>query len=60
MTFLAQKLTYTINMLFNFVFGSFFKQNLLLNLVILGIYEKDDVNKHVFQNKTSYSSKPDQ
>ena len=40
MTFLAQKLTYTVNKLFNFVFGSLFKQDHLLNLIILGVYAK--------------------
>ena len=40
MAFLAQKLIYTINMWFNFVLGSFFKQDHLLNLIILGGYAK--------------------
>ena len=34
MAFLAQKLIYTINLWFNFVFGSFFEQDHLLNLFI--------------------------
>ena len=40
MAFLAQKLIYTINIWFNFVFGSFFEQDHLLNLFILGVYAK--------------------
>ena len=40
MAFLSQKLIYTINTWFNFVLGSFFKQNHLLNLIILGDYAK--------------------
>ena len=40
MAFFAQKLIYAITALFNFVFGSFFKQDLLLNLFISGIYAK--------------------
>ena len=40
MAFLAQKLIYTINIWFNFVFGSFFEQYHLLNLFILGVYAK--------------------
>ena len=30
----------TINIRFNFVFGSFFEQDHLLNLIILGVYTK--------------------
>ena len=40
MASLAQKLIYTINIQFNFVFGSFFEQDRLLNLIILGVYAK--------------------
>ena len=40
MAYLAQKLTDTRNIRFNFVFGSFFEQNHLLNLIILGVYAK--------------------
>ena len=40
MAFLSQKLIYTINIWSNFVFGSFFEQDYLLNLVILGVYAK--------------------
>ena len=40
MTFLPQKLIYAINKLFNFVPGSFFEQDHLLNLIILGVYAK--------------------
>ena len=40
MAFLAQKLIYTINIWFNFVFGSFFEQNHLLNSFILRAYVK--------------------
>ena len=36
MVFLAQKLIYTINIWFNFVFDSLFEQDRLLNLTILG------------------------
>ena len=38
--FLAQKLIYTINIWFNFTFGSFFEQDHLFNLFILGVYVK--------------------
>ena len=34
------KLIYTINILFNFVFDSFFEQDHLLNFFILGVYGK--------------------
>ena len=40
MTFLPQKLIYAINKWFNFVPGSFFEQDHLLNLIILGVYAK--------------------
>ena len=40
MTFLAQKLIYSINKWFNFVFGSYLEQELLLNLLISGVYAK--------------------
>ena len=40
MASLAHKLIYTINIWFNFVFGSFFEQDRLLNLIILGVYAK--------------------
>ena len=38
MAFLAQKLIYTINMWFYFLSGSFFEQDHLINLTILGTY----------------------
>ena len=38
--FLAQKLIYTINIWFNFVPGTFFAQDDLLKLIILGVYVK--------------------
>ena len=41
MAFLAQKLIYTINIWFNFVFRSFFEQDRLLNLIIFGVYAKE-------------------
>ena len=37
MVFLAQKLIYTLNLWFNFVLGSFFEQDHLLSLFILGV-----------------------
>ena len=40
MAFLAQKLINTINIWFNFVFGSVFEQDHLLNLFISGVYAK--------------------
>ena len=41
MAFLAQKLTYTINIYLTLSeFGSFFEQDDLLNLFNLGVYEK--------------------
>ena len=39
MAFLTQKLTYN-KYLFNFVFGSFFEEDHLLNLFNLGVYGK--------------------
>ena len=59
MTFLMQRLIYTINIWFKFVFGSFFEQDYLLNLIILGVMRKDDLNMLVFQNRNWYSSKSD-
>ena len=50
MAFLTQKPIYT-NTWFHIVLSSFFKQNRLLNLIILGRYAKDDPHVHVFQNK---------
>ena len=49
--FLAQKLISTINILFNFVFGSFFEQDHLLNLTILGIYAKSRLKCARISNK---------
>ena len=41
MAFLVQKLIFTINIWFNFVFGSFLEQDhLLLNLFVSGVYAK--------------------
>ena len=40
MAFLAQKLIYATSIWFNFVFGSFFEQDHLLNLIILEVYAK--------------------
>ena len=40
MAFLAQKLTYTINIRLDFVFGPIFEQDHLLNLIILGAFGK--------------------
>ena len=40
MAFLAQKLIYRITIWFNFVFGSFFEQDHLLNLFISEVYAK--------------------
>ena len=48
MEFIAQKLIYTINIRFNLVSGSLFEQDHLLNLLILEVYAKDDLNVHVF------------
>ena len=41
MAFLTQRLINTINVWFNFVFGSFFEQDHLWNLIILGVYGKE-------------------
>ena len=53
MAFFAQKLIYTINIWFNFVHGTFFEQDYLLNLIIFGTqmctYEPDAA-----QNQTDY------
>ena len=60
MAFLLQKLIYAITIWFNFVFfGSFFEQDHLLNLFILGVYVKSDLNVHVFQYKNWLSPKFD-
>ena len=40
MAFLVQKLISTIKIRFNFMFGSFFNQDHLLNLFISRVYEK--------------------
>ena len=40
MAFLAPKLVYTISIWFNFVFGSIFEQDPLLNVISLGVYTK--------------------
>ena len=40
MAFLAQKLIYTINIRFDFVFSLLFEQDHLLNLIVLGVYVK--------------------
>ena len=40
MVFFMQRLAYTMNVWFKFMFGSFFEQNNLLNLIILGVYGK--------------------
>ena len=48
--FLAQKLIYIINIWFNFVPGSFFGQDYLLNLMFMW---KDDLNMHLFQDRKS-------
>ena len=49
--FLMQRLIYKINIWFNFVFGSFFEQDFLLNLIILGVYVKNDTNVYIFQHR---------
>ena len=38
--FLTQGLIYTLNIWFNFVFGSIFEQDRLSDLIILGVYAK--------------------
>ena len=40
MAFLTEKLIHTINISFNFAFDSFFEEDHLLNLDILGVYPK--------------------
>ena len=57
--FLSQKLIYAINIWLNVVFGLFFEQDHLLNLLISGVYAKDGLNVHVFQYKNWRSPKPD-
>ena len=42
---LAQKLIYPINIWFNFVFGSFFEQDGLLHLIILGVIAQNSKHK---------------
>ena len=41
------------------MFGSFFKQDHSLSLIISGVLQKDDLNLHVFQNKSWCSPKSD-
>ena len=48
---LAQNLIYTTNIWFNFVFGSFFEPDRLLNLIILGAYAKRSPKYARFQNR---------
>ena len=48
MEFIAQKLIYTINIRFNLVSGSLFEEDHLLNLIILEVYAKGDLNVHIF------------
>ena len=49
MFFLTQKLIYTINIWFNFVFGSFFEQDHIY--LFFEFMRKDDLNVQVFQYK---------
>ena len=59
MSFLAQKMIYTINIWFNFVFGSFSEQDHLLNFLFQEFMLKDDLNVHLFQYKNYCSPKSD-
>ena len=59
MTLLAQKVIFIINIWFNSVFNSFFEQDQLLNLIILGFMERDYLNLLAFQNKNWCSPKSD-
>ena len=47
MGFLTQRLTYAINMI-DFMFGSLFEQEYLLNVIIKEFMRKDDLNVLVF------------
>ena len=49
--FLTERLIYTTNKWFNFVFCSFFEQDHLLNLIILEVYAKR-WNVHFFSNRS--------
>ena len=59
MVFLARKLIYTINIWFNFVFGSFPEQDHLLSLIILKASAKRSPKCALFQNKNWCSPKSD-
>ena len=37
--------------IFNFVFSSFFEQDHVSNLFVLGALRKDHANEHLFQNR---------
>ena len=47
------------NIWFSFVFGLFFEQSQLLNIIILGVYQQDNLNLHISQNKNRCSPKSD-
>ena len=47
------------NIWFSFVFGLFFEQIQLLNIIILGVYQQDNLNLHISQNKNRCSPKSD-
>ena len=53
MAFLAHKLIYTINIWFNFLFGSFFQKGSSINLYLFQEFmRKDELNVQVFNTKT--------
>ena len=58
MVFLPQKLIYIINIWFNFVCGSFFKQNHLLQS-FWEFTQKDDLNEYISENRNSCGPKCD-
>ena len=47
------------NIWFSFVFGLFFEQSQLLDIIILGVYQQDNLNLHISQNKNRCSPKSD-
>ena len=58
--FMKSKYVRCGTMWLNFVFSLFFEQSDLLNLIILRVMRRDDLNVHVFQNRNWCSPKSDQ
>ena len=59
MGFQLQKMIYTINVWFNFVFALFLEQGNLLNLIIFGVHAKRWPKYEEFQNRNWFGLKSD-